>query len=184
MLFKEIEAIFTQKVMEYIQKGYTFNCNTMSGSQGEIAKVDLRKGVEIIRVLMGTDYRRENDTLHIIVGRNPEKYRNIRYNNIWNNRLEIIEETTFFKITENFYVETEDEFRAIRDIQSNRRHRRAKSAYAELNENAKSIVLPFVKRQHGFKSCKLKDIDRVEKFIKHNRTRYEVVVKGKVLTLH
>ena len=43
MLFKEIEAIFTQKVTNLIQKGYTFNCNTMSGHQGEIANVDLKQ---------------------------------------------------------------------------------------------------------------------------------------------
>ena len=184
MLFKEIEAIFTQKVMEFIQKGYTFNCNTMSGSQGEIGKVDLSKGNEIIRVLMGTGCSSEADTIYIIVGRSPEKVCKNRYDTIWNNKLEIIEKTMFFKVSENFFVETEEEYRIINDIQIKRHRRRAKRTYSVLKEDAKKIVLPFVKRQSGFKSCKLKDIDRVEKFTKYNRTRYEVVVKGKVLTLH
>ena len=184
MLFKEIEAIFTQKVTEYINKGYTFNCNTMSGHQGEIAKVDLRKGDEIIRVLMCTEYSSKAEMLSVVVGRNTKKVDKGRYETIWNGNLEIIEETKFYEVAENLYVETEEEYRNICDIRLNRFRRRAKREYAELKEDAKKIVLPFVKRQTGFKSCKLKDIERVEKFTKYSRTRYEVIVKGKVLTLH
>ena len=41
---KDINELFTKVVNKYLAKGYVFNLNTMSGSQGEIAKVDLTNG--------------------------------------------------------------------------------------------------------------------------------------------
>ena len=52
----ELDVIFTNKVNEYLARGYVFNTNTMSGSQGEIAHVDLRKGDEILRIVMDGKY--------------------------------------------------------------------------------------------------------------------------------
>lgn len=184
MLFKEIEAIFTQKVNELIQKGYTFNCNTMSGHQGEIAKVDLRKGNEIIRVLMCTEYSRTTDTLSVIVGRAPKNCGTRRYDTIWNGNLEIIDETKFYKVSENFYVETEAEIKAINDKQRERYFARDTTRTIRLNDAAAKIVLPFVRRQNGFKTCKVRDIDRVEKLETRLGTRYQIIAKGKTLTLN
>lgn len=182
MLFKEIEAIFTQKVNELIQKGYTFNCNTMSGHQGEIAKVDLRKGNEIIRVLMCTEYSRTADMLSVIVGRSP-KISNRRYETIWNGNLEIVEELKFYKVSENFYVKTEAEWEIIRNMQRERFYRKDNSDSITLNDEAGKIVLSFVRRQPGFKTCKLKDIDRVEKRITKRGAVYYITAKGKTIAL-
>ena len=54
----DINRMFTEKVTELIAQGYQINPATMSGSQGEHAHVDLRKGTDIIRVLLddGSDY--------------------------------------------------------------------------------------------------------------------------------
>lgn len=185
MLFKEIEAIFTQKVNELIQKGYTFNCNTMSGHQGEIAKVDLRKGGEIIRVLMCEEHSfRNGDTLQVIVGRNTKNVGKHRHDTIWNGDLEIIEETKFYKISDNFYVETEEEYKAVEAKQFDRWRSHNKKVWTRLNDDARAIVLPFVKRQRGYKTCKVKDIDRVEKCVTARGTQYNVVVKGKSIALN
>ena len=182
MLFKEIEAIFTQKVNELIQKGYTFNCNTMSGHQGEIAKVDLRKGGDIIRVLMCTEYSRTADMLSVIVGR-ASKVSNRRYETIWNGNLEIVEKLKFYKVSENFYVETEAEWQNIRNMRRERFCRKDKPRFVTLSEKAGEIVLPFVRRQYGFKTCKLKDIDRVEKHVYKTATTYHVIARGKTIVL-
>ena len=48
----EINAIYAAKVTEFLTAGYTINTNTMDGSQGEIAKIDFRKGNEVVRVLL------------------------------------------------------------------------------------------------------------------------------------
>ena len=52
MTREDVNRIFTERVTELIAQGYHINTGSMPGSQGEIAKVDLRKGSEIIRVLL------------------------------------------------------------------------------------------------------------------------------------
>lgn len=52
MKYIDINQRFTAKVAEYIAKGYTINTATMSGSQGEVAHVDLTDGKQVVRVLL------------------------------------------------------------------------------------------------------------------------------------
>lgn len=40
LLMKDIEALFTRKVAEYLADGYIFNTKTMSGSQVDLKKVN------------------------------------------------------------------------------------------------------------------------------------------------
>ena len=55
MKSSEINAIYAAKVAEFLTAGYTINTQTMNGSQGEIAKIDFRKGNEVIRVLLAKE---------------------------------------------------------------------------------------------------------------------------------
>ena len=53
----DIEAIFTAKVQEYILKGWRINTTTMSGSEGEISKIDLTDGNDIIEFVQAEQTR-------------------------------------------------------------------------------------------------------------------------------
>ena len=110
MKFAEINKLFTDKVAEYIGKGYTINAGSMGGSQGEITKVDVTDGTKIIRILLDTG--RENseyylgvEYVELLVGEAPSE--SVRPNTsdyadtIWNNRLAKIEATRFYVICEN-----------------------------------------------------------------------------------
>ena len=103
MKYIDINQKFTAKVAEYIAKGYTINTATMSGSQGEVAHVDLTDGKQVVRVLLDsfTEYDSFNSLsgLEIVVGTPADKvvpYDTARYNTIWNNRLEVIESERFY----------------------------------------------------------------------------------------
>lgn len=103
MKYIDINQKFTAKVAEYIAKGYTINTATMSGSQGEVAHVDLTDGKQVVRVLLDsfTEYDSFNSLsgLEIVVGTPADKvipYDAARYNTIWNNRLEVIESERFY----------------------------------------------------------------------------------------
>ena len=70
----EINAIYAAKVAEFLTAGYTINTNSMNGSQGEIAKIDFRKGNEVIRVLLNSEtiwgeHFRTADAIVLTVGR-------------------------------------------------------------------------------------------------------------------
>lgn len=165
MLKKEINALFTQKVMEYINKGYIIHTDTMNGSQGEQAKVDLHKGQEVIRILLHTKYSGiDGDKLILTIGRNTNKLYNRTTDIIWNNDLEIIEEYEFFKLSNDFYVSPK-EYPNIREKQKKRLNNKSVYQFTEFPEEAKKIVLSFIQRQPKCKSVKLKDIERVYRVV-------------------
>ena len=52
MKYIDINRKFTETVSSYIAQGYIINTASMSGSQGEIAHIDLTDGKQIVRVLL------------------------------------------------------------------------------------------------------------------------------------
>ena len=56
---QDIRNAYTQKVTELLNQGYTIFPDTMNGSQGEIAHIDLTNGSEILRVLLTREHRWE-----------------------------------------------------------------------------------------------------------------------------
>lgn len=111
MFRHEIDSLFTKKVAEYIAAGYVINSNTMSGGQGEIGKIDLHNGNTYIRIMLDTTYScKERDKINLIVGRITEKVPSVGYCTVWNQNLEILEEQSFVKLSENWYVLPEEYF--------------------------------------------------------------------------
>lgn len=109
MFRHEIDSLFTKKVVEYITNGYVINSNTMSGSQGEIGKIDLYNGNTYIRIMLDTTYScKDGDKINLIVGRITEKVPSVGYCTVWNQNLEILEEQSFVKLSENWYVLPEE----------------------------------------------------------------------------
>jgi len=187
----DINRMFTEKVSELIGQGYQINPATMSGSQGEYGHVDLRKGTDIIRVLLddGSDYEEGVDFMRLVVGRCTDQIRMGTFdrlgNTIWNNKLEIFFEIKFAKIAENYFTDMETGVqmrrkRYLRWKQKNRRDRR------DLPDSFKSAALRYVQKQPRMKTCKLSEIERVTRV---NRTQwnetlpdlrgYEIVARGR-----
>lgn len=190
MIRREIDTAFTAKVSEYITKGYTFLTNTMGGSQGEIAKVIVRKDTDTICIYLDrTNDWQSGDKIILVVGRWPEPYRGYESETIWLNKLEIVEQVDFFEIERNkFYTTSAEEFEAIREkqrIRSQYRWERTRDRYFDFEKEAKAAVLPFVRRQPKCKTAKSKSIDRVYKRIdqRSGTARYFVKVRGMELRL-
>lgn len=187
----DINRMFIDKVTELIGQGYQINPATMSGSQGEYGHVDLRKGTDIIRVLLDddSDYEDGVDFMRLVVGRCTDQIRMGTFdrlgNTIWNNKLDIFFEIKFAKIAENYFTDMETGVqmrrkRYLRWKQKNRRDRR------DLPDSFKSAALRYVQKQPRMKACKLSEIERVTRV---NRTQwnetlpdlrgYEIVARGK-----
>ena len=187
----DINRMFTEKVTELIAQGYQINPATMSGSQGEYGHVDLRRGTDIIRVLLddGSDYEEGVDFMRLVVGRCTDQIRMGTFdrlgNTIWNNRLEILFEIKFAKIAENYFtdMETGVQMRRKRYLRWKQKDRRARR---DLPDSFKSVALRYVQKQPRMKTCKLSEIERVTRV---NRTQwnetlpdlrgYEIVARGK-----
>lgn len=193
----EIEAIFTAKVQEYIAKGYTISTTTMSGHQGEIAKIDVTNGSEIIRILLTIEHEwnheacREIESVVLTVGRSTQKVErrarcnpfDTMYPTIWNNKLEALEQRTFYQINrdDDFFTEDYAEYRAMQEVQMERM-RRADRSWAlkttEMGEAAKQAAIRYIKRKLGKSRVSSKDIKVTKKEWK-DETHYYIAYFSK-----
>lgn len=177
----DISRIYTSKIAELLSAGYQINPWTMSGSQGEIAKVDLTNGSETIRALIETS--REfpiGEIVTITIGRVIERYgRDI----IWNRRLEVRSQIKFTQVAEDYYT-TYDEGVKIGEKRAQRFARCANWPSPDLSDAYKMIALRWIQRNTHMKSCKFKDIERMTRRMDGcGRNRYHITVNGKHFTI-
>ena len=159
---QDIRNAYTQKVTELLNQGYTIFPDTMNGSQGEIAHIDLTNGSEIIRVLLerGLCWSHISDGFHgdvvtLTVGRAAaDTWVGDRWDGtIWNSRLE-----------PSFQIK-----------------------WAEVNgrgEGWYSTALRWLRKQPKMKTCKLEDIEKMERvWNEDGKRRFEITAKGKRYTI-
>ena len=155
MKYAEINKEFTNKVNEYLDKGYIINSSTMSGSQGEVTKVDLTNGKEIIRILINRCWynHHEYDGYEIFVGKANKAEHLINsygsFNTIWNNELIEISSDKFYHAD---YYKQKDWFVTEKDIKeiSKIMKERYKNSFIypkSLPDRAKDIALKYVRKQ-------------------------------------
>ena len=205
MKSSEINAIYAAKVNEFLTAGYTINTNTMDGSQGEIAKIDFRKGNEVIRVLLHKEtvwgeHFTSTDAVVLTVGRcTDERVINTQGFNrdaiIWNNRLEVIEERKFLQIGRSradWYLEGEEAEKALAkncsrwETRYEREWGRDEHAKKEYKDEAsKKAILPAVRRHLGKPKMKVDRIDTITRNWKNDHFEYVVKTVGKnIVRLH
>ena len=162
MTMNDIRKIYTQKVAELLAQGYQINPETMNGSQGEMAHIDLTNGSEILRILIENNYWEDHcygNVLSIRVGRCNDELRG-SWQTIWNSRLETLSEIKLAKISETFYTSLEEGQRMDK-IRRSRWERQVQKPDRELGDAYKLVALRWLRRQPRMKSCKLTDINRM-----------------------
>lgn len=201
MKFEIINRRFTETVSEWLTKGYTINTASMCGSQGEIGKIDLTDGKEVIRILLDTFTThpdRKNgryyslEGVQLIVGRvtdpvvpNSED----TWNHIWNNHLEVLSCEEYYQIgrahrDNSKWYGTEAEAIAQQDKSHGRYRARWTSCNQTLGDAAAVIVLPFIRRQPKCRSAKVCEIESVIKRTSDSgKNSYYVKFRGKELRL-
>ena len=193
---QDIRNLFTQKVTEFLNEGYTIFPDTMGGSQGEIAHIDLTNGSEILRVLLyrSNHWERGEDgyigeTIHLMVGKAGPDTR--VYNNwdgtIWNKYLEPrfqIEWAWIGRDTPSEWFTTLEEGRHISKLQFERYKAQHTDRVEVLGDAYKSAALKWLRKQPRMKTCKLEDIEQVQRVWSDFGTRrFEIIAKGKRYTI-
>lgn len=168
MRYKNINAEYTEEVSKFIQNGWTINTTTMSGSQGEVAKVDFTDGKRIARVAlekkcdseMCVDYYAitasvTNDDCNVV----PNK---MRSNTLWNRDLVEVSVQRFYRASimsdVDWFVSREEALEnngKWRDRQLQKLHAMRDK---DIPLKAAGIVLGYVRRQKGCKTAKKSDI--------------------------
>ena len=189
MKYADINKIYTEIVAEYIGRGYTINTSSMSGTQGETAKVDLTNGTEVIRVLVQTfhDWKVfDVEGVEIIAGRVTDDVipnESERFSTVCNDNLEILVSERFYKLGENcrrekFYG-TKDEGETAARLRVERyAAKNIGRVTVDLTDKALEIGKRIVRREFGVKRVSAADVH----VIKHNGA-YIVKYKSKIYRL-
>ena len=193
---QDIRNAYTQKVTELLNQGYTIFPDTMNGSKGEIAQIDLTNGSEIIRVLLerGLCWSHISDGFHgdvvtLTVGRAAaDTWVGDRWDGtIWNNRLEPSFQIKWAEVNgnrEGWYIAL-DEAARIGRIQRERYLRNRADRRETLGDAFKSAALRWLRKQPKMKTCRLEDIEKVERvWNEDGKRRFEISAKGKRYTIH
>ena len=180
----ELNTIFTAKVNEYLAKGYTFNTETMAGSQGEIAKVDLTNGEEIIRIIMERKHNWElGEYFTIIVGRATEVEPGIGGHIIWNNKLEVLDQEIFHQAAYGSdYLITREEAEKNANKRKARVERRIHNTNEEVITDKAHIkaLVPYIQHLKGCKSVKARHLIEVSKrFLANGTCHYTIYIEKK-----
>ena len=191
---QDIRRIYTEKVTELLNQGWTIFPDTMNGSQGEIAHIDLTDGSEIRRVLLERDTHWDRmaggycgDVIRLTVGKaGADTWVGSTWDGtVWNNRLEPIFQIEWAWLgrrrNSDWYVSLE-EGRAAHQKQLDRyrnHDRNDRMVYTDLPEACKSAALRWVQKQPRMKTAKLSDIEQVRKVTYEGKTHYEIKAKGR-----
>lgn len=192
---QDIRTEYTKKVTELLNQGYFLFPDTMSGHQGEIAHIDLSNGSEILRVLLeqGHHYERDEfwgDTVRLTVGKPTEEVRmySTWEGTIWNNRLEPRFEIEWACVNslrrqEPWYT-TLEEGKRITRLQRERYQAQRTDRRETLGDAFKSAALRWLRKQPRMKTCKLEDIEKIERVWNDKGTRsFEIRARGQRFTI-
>lgn len=200
MKFESINKRFTEKVAAWMAKGYYINSSTMGGSQGEISKIDLTDGNEIIRILLTQESKFEKsgpmafhriDVVTLTVGRALEEnhvYPNSSrtWDTLWNNRLDVLETEDFYKIDESYDGEawygTKEEACKANDKRLARYNSKSSEKPVE-SAKAKEILLKAIRKRPGMKSVRPGEIKSVTRRSLGKGFMYCVKVRNKVVNV-
>lgn len=195
MTFKDINEKYSNIIHHYMMNDYVINSTTMSGSQGEIAHIDLTNGKEIIRILVERFYSYTDyiDGVKIVVGKCTDKvtpHTNHGFNTIWNEHLELIQEGRFYEsgVRGNDYFVDYDTAHEAQQKRNSRYKNKSVCNSKDFSDSvkAKRIVFNYLKRQPKCKSMKISDIESVKHILdaNSNYSKYIVVAKGKEFVLN
>ncbi len=193
---QDIRHIYTQKVTELLNQGHTIFPDTMSGSQGEIAHIDLTNGSEIIRVLLTREHRWDRDedgytgdTILLTVGRAAPDTR--VFDNwdgtVWNSRLEPLFQIEWAWVGSNrrhdWYTDMEEGKRISR-LQWERYKAQKTERRETLGDAFKSTALRWLRKQPKMKTCRLEDIEKMERVWNDDGKRsFQITAKGRQYTI-
>lgn len=196
MKMNEIYKVFTEKVNEYIQRGYYIHASSMSGHQGEVGKVDLSNGKKLIRVWMSSEGSRYwdsregtvwiGDLLVLRVGEwRLDAHEADKGRTTWMNDFEVIEEHTYYTIrNSNWYVDNLEEALRIQKIHRDRigakLDRYGYTKEAEYTGGpAIEAAYKYLRRKQGYQRVSMKDIKVIKKLNNsNNRVIYRVEYHG------
>ena len=186
-LLKDLEKAFTEMVSEYIAKGMMIHLNSMSGTQGEKAKVDLTDGKDVYRIRLERESCFDDefwgDKMVLIVEKHSgaDKKDLDNWDTIWNNKGEEVYRKEWFSVSNRrnkAFVETLEEARECTRKQRDRYHSRLVDKDVKeikvIGEDRLTALRDICRNRKGYARIKRCHIDKLTKCSTAYRTSYIV----------
>lgn len=180
---EDIRKMMTEKVKDYLDKGWIFNFNYMRVSNGyEFAAVTDGKDTVVIYFQFDKIGRTSSLNVEKFTGHNNE------YNNIWleSGRGEILETTQFiYKYETKTYVVVNgyDEDKCL-EKRHERRANRNNFESNDISDKMKETMVNFIKSKGipGLKRFKVSDVEYG--YYKPRMKKYVLRIKGNIVEVH
>lgn len=172
ILANEIRTAFTNKVNEYLARGMEINVGTMSGTSGEISRIDVTDGKYIYRIKLDRDYMKvaegddyfRTNTVNLTV----EKFENKRapvldtFAILWGGEGELVEEKIWYSIDDRkAFVDTIENAKRYIELREARLQAR-RTVRKEVTDPARlALIYKLVKKQRGYATTAKKNILKV-----------------------
>lgn len=184
----KINAAMTEKVVEYINKGFVIDIDSMDSSQSYGRRVALTDGKKIVRIFIGYGYDDElhHNTTEIVVG--EYSIQDKRFGVVFDDRLTIIDKAVFCIVKRksgDMVMCTKEETEAIVKKRAARRSYHEMTNTRDLGESYKKAILPLIRRRfRGMKTAKVSDITSCFVVTGNHRDlhEYHVICRDKLFT--
>lgn len=192
----DIDKKFTETVIRYLMQGYTIHTNSMGGSQGEVAKVDLVKDETFLRVWLNREssYSWHDTEFHgnmmvLRVGKwNRSAKEASDWCTVWMKDLETIEQHVFYEVRHgsDYYVSREEAIASYEVRRSRYQSTRFENSKEILimNDKAREAAYKFLKRTQGYKRVSFNDIVVRKRINTEEPNSYYVVYHGQAYKMH
>ena len=178
---------YSNKVAEYMSKGLRIHVNSMSGSQGEVAKIDLTDGKDVYRISLTRECSYGDfygDIYQMTVERFDDMAQEKNLDNfhctIWNGKGDTVEEKRWFSVGNDRQAFTDNLEEAQEMHEKNfRRWKERQDSMSKVTEiNLTDERVAFIKnicrRFRGYGKIKNSDIESLEKIFEYNGFYYKV----------
>lgn len=205
MKYKSIDARMTEIVADFIRNGWLLNTNSFSGHQGEVAKVDLTNGTDVVRIVLDafsqfSDGESDNITEYYISGyRITIGYGDKRdcfhphdplgYSPLWTVHLQNSVSECFYCLGATyrsvnwFTTNKEEAIEAYRLRFKRYANKGSLPPHHELPDAARKVALRILRRKKGMKSLPLNMVDSVCTTGANGISGFYAVVGGKRISL-
>jgi|SRR5574344_148530 hypothetical protein len=166
---ENIERCYTEMVAKYLPKG-RLCLETSSGTQGELAKTDIRVSKnEVIRIFVDRDrsYIKTGKCSYgvdlVVIYAKKYTTNGRSFETLWNSKGEDIEKKVYYKISDTTYTENEDDYKKCLLLSEKRNeniHSKDMMPIDMMSKKAQ-ILLNMVRKISGYKRINMSDITKI-----------------------
>lgn len=190
MKMVEIRKQYTEKVNQYLNEGWIINPESMSGHQGEIAKIDVVKDNVLVRIWLereskwsfNEDAEFNGNMIVLRVGKWNRPAVDAEWATVWFKEFEVLSEKIFYEVGRHskWYVDSFDEAMEAQRKNFGRYKTPSRDRKDVTSEKTQEIASKYLKDHEGYQRVSRDHIKITRITECGEKTKYRVTYHGGV----